>query len=230
MAEPNADKVAIVAEVKDKLEAADAAVITDYRGIDVPGMAALRAALRDAGGDFKIYKNTLVRFAAREFDLDIEELLVGPTAIAFIAAGEDGATGDPVPVAKALRAFAKENENLEVKGGLLGDRLLTADDVAELAKLSSREELLAKLAGGLAAPLQQFAGLVSAMPRELAGLLRALIDEGGAADAPETAAATPEAEDAQSDDAETESDETQTNETQTDESQSNDEATQEEEG
>jgi large subunit ribosomal protein L10 len=144
-------------------------------------MAVLRNALRDAGAEYQIYKNTLVRFAARDLGLEIEEMLVGPTAIAFVRRDGDG---DPVLMAKALRDFARTNPNLEVKGGLLGDRPLTVEDVQQLASVAPREELLARLAGGLAAPMVQFAGLLQALPRNFAYGLKALIDQGGAPGAP----------------------------------------------
>lgn len=187
MENPRPEKVAVVEEVKSRLGDADAAVLTDYRGIDVPGMATLRTALREAGAEYAIYKNTLVRFAARDLGLEIEEMLVGPTAIAFIRRDSDG---DPVLMAKALRDFAKSNPNLEVKGGLLGDRPLTAADVDQLAQVAPREELLARLAGGIAAPMVQFAGLLQALPRNFAYGLKALIDEQGGV----PAAAEPEPE------------------------------------
>jgi large subunit ribosomal protein L10 len=190
MDNPRAEKVAVVDEVKERLSAADATVLTDYRGIDVPGMAQLRRSLREAGGDVKIYKNTLVRFAAKDLGLEIDDMLIGPTALAFVEAGEDG-TGDPVLVAKALRDFAKTNDNLEIKGGLLGDRLLTAAEVDQLAQIAPRDELLARFAGGLAAPLQKMAGLLEALPRNLAYGIAALIDDRGgpvAAEAPAEAA------------------------------------------
>jgi large subunit ribosomal protein L10 len=195
MENPRPEKVAVVEEVKERLSAADATVLADYRGIDVPGMAELRRALRAAGGDVKIYKNTLVRFAARELDLEIEDLLVGPTALAFVSKGEDG-LGDPVMVAKALREFARGNENLEIKGGLLGDRLLTAAEVDQLARVAPRDELLARLAGGLAAPLQQLAGLLEALPRSFAYGLAALIDEKGGPEAATVSDDEPTAESA----------------------------------
>jgi large subunit ribosomal protein L10 len=198
MDNPRPEKVAVVDEVKARLSDAEAAVLTDYRGIDVPGMAVLRNALRDAGAEYQIYKNTLVRFAARDLGLEIEEMLVGPTAIAFVRRDGDG---DPVLMAKALRDFARTNPNLEVKGGLLGDRPLTVEDVQQLASVAPREELLARLAGGLAAPMVQFAGLLQALPRNFAYGLKALIDRGGAAPeapaeeaAPEVSEATEEPE------------------------------------
>ena len=198
MDNPRPEKVAVVAEVKAKLSDADAVVLTDYRGIDVTAMSELRRALTAAGGEYKIYKNSLVRFAARELDLDLDELLLGPTAIAFIPQKGDGTPGDPVMVAKALRDFARTNEYLVVKGGLLGDKLLSVDDIKALAEVAPREELLARLAGGFAAPMQRFAGLLAALPRNFAYGLAALIDQqGGVPDTPEPvvdeAAAEPEA-------------------------------------
>jgi large subunit ribosomal protein L10 len=185
--EPRPEKVAVVAEVRERLEGADAAVLTDYRGIDVTAMAELRRALTEAGGEFKIYKNTLVRFAVRELGLDVEDLLVGPTAIAFVPPKADGTPGDAVTVAKALKEFAKTNEHLVIKGGLLGDKTLTVDEIKALAEVLPREELLARLAGGMAAPMQQFAALLKAVPSSFAYGLAALIEAGGGPDAPAAA-------------------------------------------
>jgi large subunit ribosomal protein L10 len=184
MDNPRPEKVAVVEEVRQRFSDADAALLTEYRGIDVAGMATLRRALREAGGDYKVYKNTLVRFAVREAALPIEDLLSGPTAIAFVTRGSDGKPGDAVTVAKALRDFARTNPNLVVKGGILGDKVLSADDTRALAEIEPREVLLARLAGGIAAPLQQLAGLLQALPRNFAYGLKALIDQGGAPGAP----------------------------------------------
>jgi large subunit ribosomal protein L10 len=170
MDNPRSEKVAVVDEVRGRLDAAEAALLTEYRGLDVSAMAGLRRALRAAGGEYKIYKNTLVRFAARDLGLAIDEMLLGPTAIAFVE-------GDPVNVAKALRDFTRTNPNLVVKGGLLGGEVLDADAARALAEVAPREELLARLAGGMAAPMQQFAGLLQALPRNFAYGLRALIDQ-----------------------------------------------------
>ena len=119
MGDPNPQKVAIVAEVQEKFASADAVVLTEYRGLDVTDMAALRDAMREAGGEYKVYKNTLVRFAAKELNLEIDELLVGPTAIAFTGTRPDGTPGDPVTIAKTLADFSKKNEKLVIKGGML---------------------------------------------------------------------------------------------------------------
>ena len=181
MGEPKAEKVAVVAEVREKFQSSEAVVLTEYRGLNVTDMAVLRKAMREAGGEYKVYKNSLVRFAAKELDLEIEELLVGPTAIAFTGTRPDGKDADPVSVAKALANFSKDNENLVIKGGMLDGKLLTTDEIISLSKIAPREELLAKLAGGMAAPMQQMAGLLKAVPQKFAYALSALIEAGGGA-------------------------------------------------
>lgn len=193
MENPRPEKVAVVDEVKDRLSASQAALLTEYRGLDVGNMSVLRRALREAGGEYKIYKNTLVRFAARDLGIEIDDFLTGPTAIAFVP--NDG--GDPVTVAKALKEFAKGNDALVVKGGILGDKVLSADEAKALADVAPREELLARLAGGMAAPMQQFAGLLQALPRNFAYGLKALIDQGGAPGAPAAPAASADATEAE---------------------------------
>jgi large subunit ribosomal protein L10 len=190
---PRPEKVAVVDEVREKLSSASAAILTEYRGLKVKDMAVLRRSLRDAGGEYRVYKNTLVRFAARDLGLEgLEALLEGPTAITFV-------DGDAVAVAKALRDYARTNPVLVVKGGVLGTSVLGAQEAAALAELPSREVLLARIAGGLAAPLVQFAGLLQALPRNFAYGLKALIEKGGTG-VPEPAAepepaATPPADD-----------------------------------
>lgn len=192
MDNPRPEKVAVVAEVKDRLDAAEAVVLTEYRGLNVRELAELRKALGEAGGEYKVYKNTMVRFAAKELDLEIEELLVGPTALAFTGTRPDGSNGDPVTVAKALTEFSKGNDKLVIKGGLLEGRVLTTEEITALSKIAPREELLARLAGGMAAPMQQFAALLQALPQKLAYALSALIEQGGAPGAPESAPADEE--------------------------------------
>lgn len=198
MGDPKPDKAAVVAEVREKLEASDGALLTEYRGMDVPALAALRKELRAAGGEYKIYKNTLVRIAAREHDLDLDDLLTGPTAVAFVNAKEDGSAGDAAAVAKALKEFAKSNENLVLKGGVLDGAVLSADDIKALAELPSRDVLLSQIAGLLQAPLADFVGLLDAVPRDFSYALQALIDKGGAGEA---GAAPSEASDDSGDDA-----------------------------
>jgi large subunit ribosomal protein L10 len=179
MDNPRAEKVAVVNEVRDRLEASDGAVLTEYRGLTVAELAALRRELAAAGGDYKIYKNTLVRLAVADGpQAPIHDMLTGPTAIAFVQ-------GDVSAVAKALRDFARNNPNLIVKGGMVGTGVLSASDISVLAELPPRDTLLAQFAGALSAPLQQLAGLIQALPRNLAFGLSALIElrqgEGGSA-------------------------------------------------
>ena len=179
MENPRPEKVAVVDEVKERLGSASAAILTEYRGLKVKDLADLRRSLTSAGGEYRIYKNTLVRFAVRDLGLsELEEMLTGPTAIAFV-------DGDAAAVAKALRDYARTNPALIVKGGVLGTKVVDAAAAGALADLPSREVLLARIAGGLAAPLQQFAGLLQALPRNLAYGLKALVDKsGGVPEAP----------------------------------------------
>ena len=170
MDNPRPEKVAVVDEVKEKFSSSSAAILTEYRGLKVKDMAVLRRSLRDAGGEYRVYKNTLVRFAARDLGLELDAMLEGPTAIAFVE-------GDAVTVAKALRDYARTNPALVIKGGLLGDSVLDATAASALAELPSREVLLARIAGGLAAPMVQFAGLLQALPRNMAYGLKALVDK-----------------------------------------------------
>ncbi len=194
MENPRPDKVAVVDEVREKFAAADAALFTEYRGLTVKDLAELRAAMRDAGGEYRVYKNTLVRRAVDELDLEVTDALVGPTAIAFVGQKPDGSPGDPVLVAKALAAFAKSNPHLVIKGGLLDTTVLDAAGANALATVAPREELLARFAGGLAAPMRNLAALMQAVPAKFAYGLQALIEAGGAGDAP--AADAPAAEEA----------------------------------
>ena len=199
MGDPRPEKVAVVAEVRDRLTRNDAALLTEYRGLDVPAMAELRRSLRAAGGEYKIYKNTLVRLAVREMGLEIDDLLTGPTAIAFVVESPDGAPGDAAAVAKALRDYSRTRGELVLKGGVLDGRTLDADGLRALADLPPRPVLLAQVAGAFAAPLAKLAGLLGALPRNFAYGLQALIDRSPApepapADEAEPEPATAEAE------------------------------------
>jgi large subunit ribosomal protein L10 len=175
-------KAAVIDEIKQRLGDADAAVLTEYRGLTVADIANLRAALRPAATDYKIFKNTLARRAATDAGLgDLAGALVGPVAIAFVR--KDG--GDAVTAAKALRDFARTNPNLVVKGGMLGPRVLSTADVEALADVPPREELLARLAGGFQAPLTKAAGLFQAFTRNFAYGLKAYIDGRAAGEPPD---------------------------------------------
>jgi large subunit ribosomal protein L10 len=166
-----AHKVEVVAEVKTRIEAASASIVSEYRGLSVAEMAELRDALAAVGGDYKIFKNTLVRRAIDGGDYQpLSEYLSGPSALTFVQ-------GDISAVAKALRDFARANPLLVIKGGLADGSLLSPADLAALADLPPREVLLARLAGALAAPMQQMAGLLQALPRNMAYGISALIEQ-----------------------------------------------------
>ena len=167
-------KATVIEEIRQRLDASDAAVLTEYRGLTVTEIANLRAALRPASTDYKIFKNTLARRAATDAGLaELVEHFEGPVAIAFVR--QDG--GDAVTAAKALRDFAKTNPNLIVKGGVLGTRLLTTAEVEALADVPPRDELLARLAGGFQGPLVKAAGLFQAFTRNFAYGLKAYVDQ-----------------------------------------------------
>ena len=168
---PRPEKVAVVKEIATRLGAADAVFVSEYRGLTVSQLADVRNALRPNGAEHVIYKNTLARLAVREAGLaGLGDHLSGPTALTFV-------TGDVAGAAKALRDSARTLPDLVVKGGVLGEAPLSADDVKALADLPSRDELLAQFAGALQAPLVKTAGLLQALPRNFAYGLNALIDK-----------------------------------------------------
>ena len=170
MDNPRPDKVAVVDEVRSRLDEADAVIVTEYRGLKVKDLAVLRRSIATLGAEYRVYKNTLVRLAANASADGFAELVTGPTALTFVQ-------GDAAAVTKALRDFARTNPLLVIKGGLLGNSVLGAQATAALADLPSREILLARLAGALAAPMQSMAGLLAAIPRNFAYGLVALRDE-----------------------------------------------------
>lgn len=199
MENPRPEKVAVVDEVRAKFQASEAVLLTEYRGLKVSELGALRAAMRDAGGEYRIYKNTLVRRAAQSLDLDLDEVLTGPTALAFVMAKADGSPGDISTVAKAVTTFANTNPLLVLKGGILGDVILDARGAKALASLPTASEIYSRLAGALNSGARSLAGVVSGVPRSIAFVLQAAIDAGAfagdppvVADAPEAADPTPE--------------------------------------
>ena len=164
MSTVRSEKEAVVAEIRAKMSGASAIIITEYRGISVTGLASLRLALREHGAEYRVYKNTLARFAAREAGIEgLDAQLLGPTAIAFI-------DGDLAAAAKVLKDFSKTNQNLVLRGGAVGGKAVSADYIDVLASLPSHEAMLG-----------QFAGLLLALPRNMAYGLKALIDQKEAA-------------------------------------------------
>ena len=150
------DKSAVLAELTEDFRGAGATIVTEYRGLSVTSMKALR---RSLGGTTKysVAKNTLMRIAAKNAGVEIsDELLKGPSAVAFI-------TGDPIDAAKSLRDFAKENPALVIKGGIYEGKLVTTEEIMKLANLESREVLLAKLAGAMKGSLAKAARVFDAL-------------------------------------------------------------------
>jgi large subunit ribosomal protein L10 len=161
------DKAGVVAELAEAFRGSSAAVLTEYRGLTVKQITELRRAL-GADTSYSIVKNSLTSIAAKDAGLEgLDDLLTGPTAVAFVG-------GDPVEAAKSLRDFAKANPVLVVKGGVMDGRAMTADEVRRLADLESREVLLGKLAGGLLASLSQAVYLLNAPLAQAARLAGAL--------------------------------------------------------
>jgi large subunit ribosomal protein L10 len=169
--EPRPDKVAVVEEVTAKLNAASAVFVSEYRGLTVSQFADLRKPLRETGAEHKVYKNTLVKLAATAAGMEgLHEHLVGPTALTFVS-------GDVAAAAKALTEQAKATPALVLKGGMMGDTVMSAEELKILADLPPREVLLANFAGALQAPLVKTAGLLQAMPRNFAYGLSALVEQ-----------------------------------------------------
>ncbi len=165
MARP--DKTAAVSELAEKFRSSSATVLTEYRGLTVAQLKALRGSLGQ-NTTYAVVKNTLTRIAAQEAGVEgIDELLVGPSAIAFV-------DGDPVEAAKGLRTFAKEHPALVIKGGYMEGKLLSAADISVLADLESREVLLSKLAGAMNASLQSAVSLFAAPLSQTARVVEAL--------------------------------------------------------
>ena len=163
-----ADKVAAVAELTERFQASSGAVLTEYRGLTVAQLGELRQSLGE-NATFTVVKNTLTKIAATEAGVgaELEQLLNGPSAIAFVQ-------GDVVEAAKGLRDFAKANPLLVIKGGVLDGKGLTPAEITKLADLEPREVLLAKLAGAMKATMANAAATMAALPTQMARLLAAL--------------------------------------------------------
>jgi large subunit ribosomal protein L10 len=172
---PTAQKEAVIAEIKGKLTGSSGVILADYRGLTVKEMQALRARLREAGAELKVYKNTLTELALRELSMpDMDDMLAGPTAFAFTE-------GDPVAPAKALMEFAKVHKALEVKGGFIECHVVDAASVLALASLPSRDQLVAQLMGAMVSPIRGFMYVANAPVGALARALRAVAEQKEAA-------------------------------------------------
>jgi len=168
---PRPEKVAAVQELTEKLRRSQGVVLADYRGLKVKEMTDLRRKLRAAGVEFQVVKNTLAQIAAREAQIEgLDPLLEGPTALAF---GYD----DPVAVAKAMSEYARQNDRLQLKGGVLSGRAIDVDGVKALADLPSREQLIAQVLRGMQAPIAGLVGVLQGTLRSLVYVLEAVRKE-----------------------------------------------------
>ena len=201
-----ADKVTAVAELTERFQSSDGAVLTEYRGLTVAQLAELRGSLGDSA-TFSVVKNTLTKIAANEAGVasQLGDLLSGPSAIAFVK-------GDVVEAAKGLRDFAKANPLLVIKGGVLDGKAISPAEIERLADLEPREVLLAKLAGGMKASMAKAAAVMNALPVQMAQLAEALRAKQEA----EGGAAAPSADESSTDESST--DESSTGESSTGES------------
>ncbi len=171
------DKERVVAELTEKLRTADTLIVADYRGLTMPQIDALRGRLIEHGARFNVVKNTLGRRAAQAAGVDaLLALLEGPSAIAFVESD-----GDMVAVAKALADSARETKVLEIRGGILQGREISAADVEELSKLPPLDVLRGQVLGIVIAPLTQLLALINAPLQNLVGLIDARIEQLGAA-------------------------------------------------
>lgn len=160
-----------VDEIKEKIGKAQSMVLVDYRGLNVAQLTELRSQYRKAGVDYKVYKNSMMRFAFKDSGLEeFNEFLKGPSAIAF---GYD----DPVSAAKITSEFAKTNDKLEIKAGIVDGKVIDVKGVSSLAELPSREVLIAQVLGGFNAPIQGFANVLQGTIRGLAIALNAIAEQ-----------------------------------------------------
>lgn len=172
---PNVHNQETLVKVKEDLTDLSAMWIVDYRGLTVKEIQALRSAIREAGASMKVYKNTLMRIALTEAELPtLDDMLEGPSA--FVFAGEDVAAA-----AKAVKNFAKDNENLEIKGGLMDGKAVSADEVKAIASLPSREELMAQIAGAISGVSRGLAVAINGVPSGVAQVVNAVAGQKDAA-------------------------------------------------
>lgn len=160
-----------VEEIREKINKAQSIVLVDYRGLNVAQITELRSQYRKAGVDYKVYKNSMMRFAFKEEGLEqFNEYLKGPNAIAF-------GFEDPVSAAKITSEFAKTNDKLEIKAGIVDGKLIDVKGVNDLAELPPREVLIAQVLGGFNAPIQGFANVLQGTVRGLVVALNAIAEQ-----------------------------------------------------
>lgn len=172
---PNVKNQETLAKIKEDLGGASAVWVVDYCGLSVKDIQMLRREIRAAGASMKVYKNTLMHLALAESELPtLDDMLAGPSA--FVFAGDDVAAA-----AKAVKNFAKANQTLEIKGGLMEGAAVTAAEVEAIASLPSREELIAQIAGAISGVARGLAVSINGVPSGLAQVTKAVADQKEAA-------------------------------------------------
>ncbi len=172
---PNAQNQAMMASIKEDLTDVKAVWVVDYRGLSVKEVEGLRRDIREADASMKVYKNTLVRIALKELDMaSLDEVLEGPSAFAFCK-------NDPVASAKALTEFAKDNDKLVIKGGMMDGDFVNAGQFDAVASLPSREQLLAQIAGAISGVARGLAVSINGVPSGLARTIQQVSEQKPAA-------------------------------------------------
>jgi len=168
---PKQEKIEIVDEIKGKLSSAKAAILTEFQGLSVAEITELRKLFREAGVDYKVYKNTLTRLAVSQLGVNgVDEYLVGTTALAFSEV-------DPVAPAKIAKNFSVRHQNFKIKAGILDKKLIGSDDVIALADIPSREVLLAMVLGAMQSPISGLLNVLQAPVRDFVRALQNLAEK-----------------------------------------------------
>ncbi|HET9310280.1 MAG TPA: 50S ribosomal protein L10 [Actinomycetota bacterium] len=191
---PKQEKIERVAELKQRIEGSDALLLTEYRGLSVSEITELRRSLAEGGTKFQVIKNTLMRRAVNDAGVaEIEALIEGPSAVAFV-------DGDPVAAAKSVVDAAKKYPTLSLKGGFMDGKVLSADEAKALASLESREVMLSKVAGLVKSEMSKAAALFVGAQSKFVSLLEAYKEKLPGEEAPEPAAEAPEPAEAEASD------------------------------
>ena len=165
------EKQEIVQQMHEKFADAKIVIVTDYKGLDVESMTELRGKLREAGSEYKVVKNTLLRRAAQDTDIaPVADYFKGPTAVAF-------STEEPVGPAKALTEFVKDNDKLEIRAGVMDGKLLDQNDIKALSDLPSKDVLLGQLLSVMNAVPTSLVRLLNAVPQQMMNVLQAVADQ-----------------------------------------------------
>ena len=168
-------KEQVVASLSQTLRESQAVIVTDFKGIGMEQLSGLRAKMREVGAEFQVAKNTLVKLAAKDTPMDqLADMMVGNNALGYTK-------GDPAALAKALSDFAKTNDKFVIKGGVLGDKVMSQAQIKALANMPSREVMLATLLGTMNAVPTSFVRVLAAVPQKLVYCLAAIRDQKEAA-------------------------------------------------